>query len=172
MKILCSKRYRSNIAQLLRKNGDFIKDKGKYIQGELEIWFLDACNVSDEQIKWADLIYYESWFCHNKIMESKKLFRGNIIEELQYYIYGYEELLQVQIKNESNIALIDIEIKPIKVLKYQIEKYLTSLRCFRTEKEAVEYSYKIIESTKIRIEEASKRIKKMEKEWKRSLNSF
>jgi hypothetical protein len=172
MKILCSKRYRSNIAQLLRKNGDFIKDKGKYIQGELEIWFLDICNISDKHIEWSDLICYESWFCNNKIMESKKLFRGNIIEELKYYIYGYEELFQVQIRNENNFALIDIEIKPIKVLKYQVERYLTSLHCFRTEKEAVEYSYSIIKSTKIRIEEAKKRIEKMKKDWEKSLNSF
>lgn len=175
MKILTSKtRERSMIAQTLRQKGSFRKEKGKYVQGDLEIWFLEETAINQSHVDWADVIcgsFYNTRV-RSLVFATDKFVDQSPLRLVQYEIFGAVELWQVVTYFDNTPSKINFNIRQTKVLEYQVDEALKNKQCFYTEKEAAEFAHTRIKQEVEKCKEALKYLEKLEKDWQRTLNSF
>ena len=175
MKILTSKtRERSMIAQTLRQKGSFRKEKGKYIQGDLQIWFLEEASINQQHIDWADVIcgsFYNTR-ARSLVFATNKFVDQSPLRLVQYEIFGAVELWQVVTYFDNTPSKINFNIRQTKVFEYQVDEALRNKQCFYTEKEAAEFAHTRVKQEIEKCKEALKYLERLEKDWQRTLNSF
>lgn len=101
MNILCVDRARTQIAQFCQNTGDitYRKEGNIYYLKDIVIKFIKACNLTPEEIEWADIIFGSYWA---KEKYGEKFSMKNPTEELKRIYYGSQTMYYVMVF-DSNI---------------------------------------------------------------------
>lgn len=164
-RILMINQGRSQIAEEIRKSGkSFVKNGNTYyVRDTFFVKFIKSCDVNQELIDWADIIYSRNYSCpllsrSGKVTE----FSPNLL--IKGSLYGQQKVFVVLSSTFTN----EVKVTEMLLSKDDAEVQLNKENCFRTKKEAEEHAKQKLQSMIQQYEKAlvtmKKQLKKFEKE--------